>query len=257
MQQVTYVPANQNFQSPPGAYPVQVQMQPNQMQMQGQPQVQYIQVPAGQLPPGFQYVQQPQPAQGQPVRYVPGQHPMQGQSVPHPQMRQVQQPVYAQPGRPTYQQQTPVMQQPTAASSMVVATSQTNAGAPSFGHSAKRDWTYPTFSSEVKSGILLPWCCPCIAYGQNEERINALEAGKPGTATSSVNGACMTFCGVMALIGCAGAVFVPSQRRRITTRYNINEDSSDGFNSLCFLPCLLSQTDLELTVLERQALGQY
>ncbi|GAA93551.1 uncharacterized protein L969DRAFT_52085 [Mixia osmundae IAM 14324] len=242
--------------------PAQAQIQPGQMQMQQQPQVQYIQIPPGQLPPGVQYIQQPQPAQGQPIQHAQAQAPVQLQPAPQPQMKQMPQPVYVTPGLPSYNQhqvmqQMPITQQPTVVHGMQLATSAMQPYPTDQTPRAKRPWSFDLCSSQVISGCFLPWCCPCITYGQNEQRIAALKAGKAGASTSACNLPCVTFCvAVWCIANFASMIMVPLQRSALANDHDIDMSCvSDIVCSCVCVGCVLSQTSEELTVLERQARG--
>jgi len=103
--------------------------------------------------------------------------------------------------------------------------------------------------------FIVSWFAPCVMYGKNKTRREALEqTGRPHAEGGEILGNDTITYAALNCFGC-GWILGMSNREATRGRYRIDGDSaSDCFLSCCCAPCSLTQESRELE-LEEQALG--
>lgn len=195
--------------------------------------------------------QQPMPPQSrypnmeQSPMYVPQQQhqPMYSlQAIPTPQ------PVYVQ--KPSVYNQQPV---PTKSMSIAPGGGNRNAGNMPVSQDGSREWTFGLCDCCSAVGTcFLAWCCPCIVYGQNKQRL--LHLTSKGYPHPDHGGCCSCDCWLHACMTCClgcSCVLQYTDRRSIRARYNIRGNCcGDMCSAMCCSPCELTQESQELQLEE-------
>ncbi|KAH9962162.1 PLAC8 family-domain-containing protein [Russula dissimulans] len=121
------------------------------------------------------------------------------------------------------------------------------------GTDGLRDWSFGLFNF-CSACNLCCWAtfCPCVVYGQNKQRLRHLQ--REGAALPSgakrVSEDCRGFC-CMAL-PCFYWVFQMGSRTDVRNRYDIGGGPlKDFFDSVCCLPCALTQESREIELEEK------
>ncbi|KAJ7587033.1 PLAC8 family-domain-containing protein [Mycena floridula] len=126
-----------------------------------------------------------------------------------------------------------------------------------FGEDGTREWSSGLFDCFDDAGTCFTaWCCPCIVYGQNKQRLDHL--AMKGYPDPEHGGCCTGDCMIHALASCCGfgCILACANRGSIRARYRIQGGSfGDFFSAWCCAPCELTQESQEL-LLEERSFGQ-
>ncbi|CAG8452939.1 16777_t:CDS:2 [Funneliformis mosseae] len=236
-QQQGFPQQQQGFPQQQQGFPQQQQGLPQQQQ--GLPQQQRGLPQQQQGLPQQQKGLPPQQQELSPQGYFPQQgFPSQQQGFPQQQQMFVpkqqgippeQQGVYVQGGiPPQFPPQQPIM---------YAATNQMNPQV-MITKEARREWRFGLFDCFADSSLCLKtWCCPCITYGENKEKIS----NSPGScATHALIFCCVEYClGLGCLLGAM-------TRNEARNRYQIEGTGLGDFcTHFCCSCCALIQENRE------------
>lgn len=146
-------------------------------------------------------------------------------------------------------------QQPYAQNGMSVSGGNRNARNLPYNSNGEREWSSGLFDClEDPVTFIAGWFLPCIVYGKNKTRMEALEQGAPHAQGGELLGSdtitygALHFCGVGWVLGMAN-------RSATRAHYKIEGDAvSDCLLSTFCFPCALTQQSREIE-LEEQSLG--
>ncbi|GLB38922.1 putative PLAC8 family protein [Lyophyllum shimeji] len=123
-----------------------------------------------------------------------------------------------------------------------------------------RDWSNGLFDCcNDASTCFLAWCCPCVVYGQNKQRLEYLQS--KGQPDPEAGGCCNSDCIIHAAItGCFGAGWILQMMNRgnVRGRYSVKGGGcGDCMSSCCCAPCALTQESQEIALEEQSFTGGY
>lgn len=146
-------------------------------------------------------------------------------------------------------------QQPYGTQSMSVNGGNRNAKNLPFNADGEREWSTGIFDCvEDPLTFVTGWFLPCLVYGKNKTRLEALQAGAPHPTGGEILGNDTIIYG--ALHCCAlGWVFGMANRAATREHYKIEGNAvNDCLLSAFCAPCALTQQSREIE-LEEQSLG--
>jgi len=126
-----------------------------------------------------------------------------------------------------------------------------------YNKDGKRDWSHGLMDCFAECGTCCEaWWCPCITYGRNKTRLNALEQGH---AHPQGGESCGTDCMVFALVQCftgLGCIMQIMNHGAVRDRYAIDGNGcSDCMAVWCCHACTMTQDSREIEEEEKALMG--